>query len=169
MPEKKWMDDLSEALFSKTPDYTKATSLIHSNMPAKLYRFGSFDTHNYWEDTISNNKIHVSCPYYFNDPFDCELALNRSIESNSKAKDEFIKVLKKRIGIKPCDINRIRLSNNPIEDVKVVLSHYGASLDEGKYLQDIKLILNKMDDRFKKSIGIVCFSTNLDSVLMWSH
>lgn len=169
MPEifDSWYSEYKDAILGKTTNLSKAQQIIQKHFPKSLFRYGSFDSNAYWEDIVLNSKLHVSMPYSFNDPFDCELSFTEDAFLNEECKAATIKYLKKRFHIKEYDVNRIRLSTNLWEDINTVVGHFGARVDEEK--ANISGMLNGIDDLFKKHIGVICFSEYPDSILMWSH
>lgn len=162
-----WYIEYKKSMLEGTTNIRQAQKIVQQHFPKSLFIYRAFDDNGYWKDLALNNKLHISTPYSFNDPFDCELSFTRDallIEENKRA---IIKYLKKRFHIEEYDINRIRFSTNLWEDISTVVSHYGARIDQEKV--NIEGILKDIDDKFKKHIGIICLSEHPNSILMWSH
>lgn len=162
-----WYNKYQDTILGKTTDISKAQQIIQQHFPKSLFRYGAFDSKKHWEDSVLNSKLHVSTPYCFNDPFDCELSFTKDALLNEECKSATIKYLQKRFHIKEYDVNRIRLSTDLWKDINTVVGHYGARVNEEK--ANISGMLNGLDNLFKKHIGIICFSERPDSILMWSH
>lgn len=162
-----WRAEYEASILGKTTNILRANQIVQSHFPKSLFRYGAFDDKGYWKDLILHNKLHISTPYSFNDPFDCELSFTKDALLIPESKAATIKYLKKKFRIMEYDINRIKLSTDLWKDIETVVNHYGAKVDQEK--ADIASILNDLDDRFKKHIGIICLSRRPDSILMWSH
>ena len=66
-----WMDEYRNALLDATKNPPNVRSIIKSNVPRSLYKYGKFASE-YWKDTLFKGKIHLSPAAVFNDPFDCK-------------------------------------------------------------------------------------------------
>lgn len=172
MDKYKWEFELEQYLFKDPPELGMATKIIQENIPQYLYRYYSFDKDKIKQELLKGN-LHISSPLYFNDPYDCELLLNKNIFNQEDIKEKTLKsiegILKSRhIKLAEYDKSRIQLSDNLVEDIKIVLSHYiihlKSNFDEilANQLQDVTRL-------YKELIGIICFSSKFDSILMWSH
>ena len=89
---------------------------------------------------ITNNELYFSNPSDFNDPYDCNIPMNDTI---------LIK-----------DLERIKNSkDNNLKDIAEIIK---LPTLEPEYIKT--MLRNNMN-----KIGICCFSTLFDSILMWSH
>ena len=131
--EEKWLYEYGNALFQKEFDIKDIVNIITPNFPDKLFKYGFFDNERKWENIIYKGIFKISSPFYFNDPFDCELSLTSKIMNIDGAKEYVIKYLRERLKIKQYDINRIKYSMNLKKDIDIVFSHYGLNLDIPKY------------------------------------
>lgn len=167
--EEKWLYEYGNALFRKEFDIKDIVNIITPNFPDELFKYGFFDNERKWENIIYKGIFKISSPFYFNDPFDCELSLTSKIMNIDGAKEYVIKYLRERLKIKQYDINRIKYSMNLKKDIDIVFSHYGLNLDIPKYEKGLNEALQQSNEKFKKSLGITCFSEDNKSILMWSH
>lgn len=102
-------------------------------------------------DIFSQNKIYLTNPTTFNDPFDCrpQITIHRD---PYKQKKYFKKLLKKRNPeLSKTDINQLLKNNNKLELIKS---------PEG---------LKSLYKDFISGIGIYCLSEKPDDILMWAH
>lgn len=125
------------------------------NLPHELIKFynGSYSNNeNRYLNTFTNNKLWLSSPNYYNDPFDC--AINIDFKKNTY--DHFFKWTD-------------TLFNPKVEEV---------FFNNEKVIQLIDLLVemdemnpNEKARAFKDNIFISCFSekSNLHSLRMWGH
>ena len=121
---------------------------------------------------LENEKIYLSNPYYFNDPYDSAFSINteqfkedivRKIEQ--RIKEEPIRKKLRKIGT---DFNQLEKSKEISEDLSNETTVHGMDMvydlveDKQQLFYDT-LIKNQI--KFK----ICCFSEIPDSILMWSH
>lgn len=163
-----WMHDYETALLDNNVNVNRLVSIASEHFPKRLYRYGSFEKPG-WESVLFHGIVQVSSPYYFNDPFDCELSLTNDIVQLESVKERLIKDLKVMLKIKEYDINRIKYSDNLPEDIKIVVSHYGLKFKTDVFMDEVKRICDNGSVEFKKSIGAICFAEDPFSILMWSH
>jgi len=72
-----WKDELVEILFSSDPsklNVKKAINLKYENTPPSLYKYKDFND-KYSLELLKSNKMYLSRPSEFNDPFDCALKM----------------------------------------------------------------------------------------------
>jgi hypothetical protein len=163
-----WMHKYESALLDSKVSINSLVPLVSEHFPKMLYRYGSFEQSG-WEEVMFRGIVHVSSPYYFNDPFDCELSLTDEIIQLESIKKELIKKLESMFKLKEFDIKRILYSDNLIKDIEIVASHFRIQLNEDYFIRRIKEALEEGCIAFKKSIGVICFSEDPFSILMWSH
>ena len=106
--------------------------------PHYLYKYRAINDNTI--KTIAENKLFFSNPYNFNDPYDC----NVSVERNSS--EEEIRKWGLRLGANKENIDWV------VKQIKA----------DPEYVQ--KIIMVNLS-----RCGICCFSTIFDSILMWSH
>lgn len=132
-------------------------------LPKKLYRYRSLNKAHREKQNLENNKLYLSSPKDFNDPYDCECKLNYHLiiyyvytslylESFSTWKAEIFK--------KSSLDYRAMIENCP---------HYRKSyLNKYKEHHNVPKFNTLISD-IKDDILISCFSETYNSVLMWSH
>lgn len=104
------------------------------------------------KDILREELLWAAKPESFNDPFDCDL----EIEKPYMTPKAVLKEMRKR-GRSKNDINQYKASN---------LDNKGKFIPkEKKRIDDI--IENFLEEN--KNLGIVCMSERCDSILMWSH
>jgi hypothetical protein len=163
-----WMHKYESALLDSKVDSNSLAPLVAEHFPKRLYRYGSFEQSG-WKDVLFRGIVHVSSPYYFNDPFDCELSLTNDIIQSESVKMELAKKLNTIFKLEKFDINRILYSDDLIKDIDIIASHFGMQLKEDYFKSRIKDVLIEQCIAFKKNIGVICFSEDPFSILMWSH
>ncbi|NUN24385.1 MAG: DUF2971 domain-containing protein [Candidatus Jettenia caeni] len=112
-------------------------------MPDVVYKYYSFNE--YSLDALLTNRVWLSKPSSFNDPFDC--ALTRDIIAHNKERDAYFEAMRSMPG-KEKDMSAISRAPVPEWVLSVGIS-------------DLR---NKLD-----SIGVCSFSEQNKSILMWSH
>jgi Protein of unknown function (DUF2971) len=117
----------------------RARVLKNSNFPAKIFRYRTLT--NRALEEIKDGTIFLSSPRNFNDPFDCISTLLTHFD----------------------DEDLSYFNSNKYGNINITAS---VSADGFR-----RYLFNKMlsQARNTASIGIACFSTRNDSILMWSH
>lgn len=143
-----WKEEFVEKMFLNDDKYDEAISLKRDNLPESLFRYRELDCRNI--DSFKKDKVWLSEPSKFNDPYDCLLAAlinSRELVSELLEKQEngiyseFLKGIPKQI---------------PAEDANKVREIQKGSIEQ---------ILGRLRDMYH----ICCFSECNDSMLMWSH
>lgn len=113
---------------------------ISKYTPKKLYRYISLEN-DYWQEDLFKERIYLSSPLNFNDPFDCypKLDLNKLLEDK-----DFLNILLAKASI---------LDKKDIEDTRY---------------RRIEMEKN-LFEFLRSDMRIACFSEVYDSILMWSH
>lgn len=137
---------------------------LNKFMPQYIYKYVSLSNKKDDEldkekiDTLKNNKIYLSSPIRFNDPYDCQLNMDISKELKKVA----------------CKVIEIELKKNihSREDRRQVEKNKNSIYKELGLDNEIKklvLELSKDWDKLKSEIAVSCLSQENDSMLMWSH
>lgn len=179
-----WIDDFVECLFSndqKKINAPMAAKLKYEHFPAFLCQYMSFDENGYSLESLKENKIFLSDPTKFNDPYDSAFMM-----TNFRVDDKFIKQIlsddptgfRKNYKLTKRELSKLIKSNNVITD----FTRFMAKKDYPEYrndLQKIRKISKEYDDQFRKmelninklkrELGVTCFSETYESILMWSH
>lgn len=110
------------------------------------------DGSNYSLDTIVNEKLWVSSPKLFNDPFDSAININYSLELVNMATE----VMKEVFGEQKTD----ELMNTPVFKAAVRQASKKVSKE-----------LSKRNFEIEQGVFVSCFSekANINSVCMWAH
>ena len=137
--------------------------------PPELYKYREINNKEALEenihiDALKNEKVYLSNPYFFNDPYDSLFSIDMQ-----KIKEQIIQTLKEQIVQKEIDKNNIvsaKIENIDLiyKDINIQNQNIISNLIENnsEVLYDTYL---KKQIRFK----ICCFSEIPDSILMWSH
>ncbi len=91
-----WKKEYRSALLdltSQPPDYRK---IVNSNIPPKLYKYGSFESA-YWENVVFKGNIFLSKASTFNDPFDCRAKFTRKVVEHGKMYELLLKMFGKDV------------------------------------------------------------------------
>lgn len=171
-----------ELLFSNNQtkiNAIKAAKLKYEKFPSYLYRYRPCDK--YSIDSLKDDKIFLSDPRKFNDPYDCAFML-----TNFHVDNKFINQIlsddpngfKKAYNLTKKQLTKLKKSQDVIKDlIRIIakknnLEHKNdpktlreISNDYEKQYREMKLDVNEL----KGYLGVVCFSEQYDSILMWSH
>lgn len=180
-----WKNKFSKLLFSNEMDKIdtkRAIKLKFNNFPSKLYKYRSFDDNGHSLDMLKENRIWVSDPTNFNDPYDCALQLFMKDIDDDYLKKSILtlddKELKKAFQITQKELNRLKKSENFAHDI--FLYEIKRKFPKYKYPyisyeEKVNEELNKFKNNnaqlnfLKKKIYLSCFSETNKSILMWSH
>lgn len=175
-----WKDELVEILFSSDPsklDIKKAINLKYMNTPSSLYKYRSFDDGHSLE-LLKTDKMRLSRPDSFNDPFDCALKLK--VNDSPKYIGDILADVQnldyfRKYNIKQKELNKAKRKLDPIHELLKV--YYKKNYPNIKPEERNKLIEeeeNKIKSHYlnlglKDNIHLACFSETHKSTLMWSH
>jgi len=118
-----------------------------------LFKYRTLDK--YSKRILTHNEIYFTCPFDFNDPFDCQLPVSW------KASEDFLKQrIRDLMAQLPPDTDRP--SDKAIEEMVI---------DEKFHLDSEKMkeISRNAIENNLRNIGVFCLSTKYDDILMWSH
>lgn len=124
------------------------------NASVSRYKYQNFDKLQY----LSNNKLFISDPSNFNDPFDLRLTLHDDLSSAGFSEPALQKAFIAAIEEWP------RISDHWFYDAE--------TFEALRYWTTGRLPLIYVEDAIKtrfKKFGVACFSTELNQPLMWSH
>ena len=169
-----WKSEFCNILFSQNQDsenFDKANRLKISNLPKSLFRFRAWKDHSLKE--IRENKIWLSNPRTFNDPYDCYvtadykkivLSLFRKFPHTRTIPDETWKEIEK--------------TDDPVLSLSRHLAQRVVPPDL-RYVENARLLnlevksevanKEKSWDAMKDETKISCFSGAWDSLPMWAH
>lgn len=179
-----WKDELVEILFSNDPskiNAEKAINLKYIHTPSSLYKYKSFDDKGHSIELLQKDKMWLSRPTSFNDPFDCALKLSVKdltkeyiaevlINGHSDYYKQFgitnkeLDKLKRQKGKKDIIHELVKLSvkkDNPDLTIK--------ERDEIIAEEENRIKNYELDIKHKENLHVTCFSKTNESILMWSH
>lgn len=127
--------------------------------PDQFYKYRSLEGSAlaFVERTICHSELYFSTPSSFNDPFDCHPTF--VLEGNEdEISQVYARVLQRRNGdwtLDRCLQEARRLAKNPVMSPE--------SQEARSFMQQRHV------DCIKNKIGVLCLSTNPNSMLMWAH
>lgn len=122
-------------------------------LPRYLYKYGSFDKPERFEDVLLNSQVWFANRAGLNDPFELRPAASADFGSPG-FREQFFKRLHK--------ILRTKGLNNYRQREVAIQRHYSDLLSKQFSIRD------RYHD-FLATLGIYCLSENPDSLLMWAH
>jgi hypothetical protein len=186
-----WRKDFLDLYFNPNPekqDITSALELKNRNMPNFLYKYRPFNGHSL--ELLENDRMWLSNPEEFNDPFDCAATLiskKIEVENFRQRIDDVIDSLECEFTDNEKD--HIKRSDDPVYELSKVYAEkfipnegtpkelIEAISKPEEYAKVISKALEENADDFyfnlikglKENMSIACFTEKKDSVLMWSH
>lgn len=114
-------------------------------------------------DALKNEKVYLSKPDYFNDPYDSLFSINRQ-----KMRENIVKKLKEQIVQKELNKNNIDIPK--IENLELL--HENINIKDSNIISDLiennpEVFYTALKNQIKFKVS--CFSEIPDSILMWSH
>jgi hypothetical protein len=177
-----WKNELIKILFSSDPsniNVEKAIDLKYKNTNSSLYKYKSFDEDNYSLELLKTDKMWLSRPTSFNDPFDCGLKLASKDLPDNYIKDVLVEYvfndLKQNFGCSNKELGKLKRSKEVVSDLAkfiVKTTKPNISLEERTIrIEEEKKAFKEgyLDLGLKKNIHVACFSETYESILMWSH
>lgn len=190
-----WKAEFERLLFSNDPtkiDAVKAAKLKYDNFPSYLYQYRSFNSKSL--KLLKTDKIYLSDPNDFNDPYDCAIQLRNGyhisdegmkivLESDPKGFKEEFKLTRRQM-------DKLKKSDKIIRDLSRFMAKNGnyehenhkdspkevRDLSKPKQIREISKSLEKdfrdhtvNFDKLKENLLVSCFSEDNKSILMWSH
>ena len=144
---------------------------VRETMPSKLYKYRKFDSNTI--DFLKNFTIHLSNPHFFNDPYDCQVFIDKNEIFEKIKKTNYKAYLLKWQELNPnfeSLLNReqkkslqeaFRQNNDNLSiTFKLFWPMFSNMIDES-LVDSLKFI--------KQSTKISCFSEEVNSPLMWAH
>lgn len=186
-----WRKEFIDLCFNQDPakiDITKAYDLKERNLPSSLYKYRPFNDHSL--ELIENDKMWLSNPNDFNDPFDCAVTIipkQIAAETLNQSVDKLMQ--DSEYEFTTDEISHIKMSRNPFYEFCIITAkkfvpkvdthpklielmskpdEYAETLSkaaEEEYDDFYKILL----ENIKEKIRITCLSEKKDSILMWSH
>lgn len=174
-----WKKEFVKTLFSSDPSELnpkRAICLKYENVPSALYKYTGIDDSSL--DLLETDRIFLSTPDKFNDPFDCAINLVTKDLSNEQIKKLFeynSKGLREKFGVSDKELGKLLRSKNFAHELvkycvkrdrpNITLKERDKEIKrrEYKFLNDCQNIAHK------EYIHVTCFSETKESILMWSH
>lgn len=141
-----WKKDLNQLLvdslvYPKRADYTKIGIYYDTKAPKHLYKYYADNERDV--ETVFNNEMWYSAPVCFNDPYDCDFAIDEPATIDSL-------------------LSSIARDNNIKRGSSAWKNAYIATKKEFPSFRNAIISM-------KSSMGVACLSENYDTILMWSH
>ncbi len=148
--------------------------------PINLYRYRNCSEHHI--DAFANDKLLLTKPTKFNDPYDALLyinkkeILNKLVNTDVEAAYKHLEKLLHDPIFKQSEIKKMgsefvesMIMNWTIDGKAVRLSKEELEEASKGHLTRMNLIIELSIKSLKQSSLVACFSENIDSILMWSH
>jgi hypothetical protein len=157
----RWIDSYFESLAkvkAKT-GWGEALALKRSNFPKTLYRYRSLDHLAYILEELRDGYVFLSKPAAFNDPYDSALSI-----SWEHALKQAAEQILPEYGYDPQSVELF-------EEKEKELARQAFESMIGGFLSFFYGPSNSPDlfSLFREKLGVSCFATNPNSVVMWSH
>lgn len=178
-----WTDDFIKLLFSNDQtkiNTTKAAELKYQNFPSFLYRYRTFDDKSL--KSLKDDKIFLSSPLQFNDPYDCAVMIKEAYYVNNdivrKSAEDNPKKFRKAHNITDKQLSKIKKSPDFIKELSTYIARngYPQFKNNPKKLIEISRTVEKEIreitadfNALKEYLFVSCFSEDPKSILMWSH
>jgi hypothetical protein len=169
-----WKSEFCDILFNQNKDplnFDKATRLKFERIPKSLFRFRAWNDYTLKE--ISENKIWLSNPRLFNDPYDCFVSADYK-----KVVHSLFRKFPQTKNIPEESWKEIVESDDPVLSLSRHLAQRAVPTDL-RYVENARLLnlevkseIEKKEknwDAMRDEIKIACFSERLDSLPMWAH
>jgi hypothetical protein len=169
-----WKTEFCNILFSQNQDpknFDKANRLKFKKIPKSLFRFRSWKDHSIKE--ISENKIWLSNPRTFNDPYDCFVTADYK-----KVVLSLFRKLPQTKNIPEDTWKEIWAGEDPVLSLFRFLAQRVVPADL-KYIENARMMnlevksqvanREKSLDGMKDETKVACFSERWDSLPMWAH
>jgi hypothetical protein len=120
-------------------------------IPSKLYRYGSLKNPEYLREVLLDNKIYCTCPFDFNDPFDCR---PRVVVGNTT--------------------NELKAAQKVVENIlkkRSTLERPSRKKEAKRILREIKTSkgITEAFESLLGRAGVFCLTGKRDNLLMWAH
>jgi hypothetical protein len=131
-----------------------------ANIPPKLYKFQSFDS----DKSIENlrcSQIWFSKPELLNDPFDCSININFY-----STEEEIVNF------VRDYYIPWLRESGHSEEIAERELQYLPNGKPSKELIEKTEKVLREKNQQRRyefSQMGVACFTTEVENVLMWSH
>lgn len=173
MWKKKFVKLMFESDLTKT-NIEKALSLKYNNIPSSLYKYKAFNPEDDSLRFILEDKIKLSDPKNFNDPFDCSISFSKEKIDNetfiSFMKDPLFLSIRNHL-FSEGEIQKIINSKNPHECFMVIFEEKYPHINTVKLKEsfDNGVNMHEYYNLLKDITYIACYSETKSSITMWSH
>lgn len=179
-----WKRELVKILFSNDVnniDTDKAMKIKYNHFPQSLYQYRSFDDKGYSINALETDKIFLSNPHQFNDPYDCSFNL---ISEYRITNEDVLNVInndptgfKKEFKLSNKQLSKLKRSKDTIRDLAKFMAKNEYPDDKNpqtrsEYIANIEKDIRKITldlTELKDNLRVTCFSEDNKSILMWSH
>lgn len=120
-------------------------------IPSKLYKYGSLQNSEFLREVLLDNKIYCTCPFDFNDPFDCRprVVVGNTSKQIKEAQKVIENILKKRTSLdRPSRKMEAKRIIREIRNSEGLTEAFAALL---------------------RRAGVYCLTSKRDNLLMWAH
>jgi len=179
-----WIEEFCSYLYPWDRSSLKideAYALKQKHLPKAIYKYRTLDTQGCSLKNLEENKIWLSNPLKFNDPFDCAMTANIEAVINSRLVQSIPPEVIKKHGIPPEVLKQAQTSSNPLNVMIDWLAKAGENGVNRSNVEAVKEAFSKAiqsecdllrDELFSthfEHAKICSFTTNSASLLMWGH
>lgn len=184
MDKSDWVNQMVECLSMKeaNPEMVqKALDLKYANRPKSIFKYRAMDDQDYALKNLESDRVWVSSPTAYNDPYDSGLSISTEILMSGLVKNAVRSIIEVNMGdlITPAIKTQIMNSENPA----LALQNLFMAKDElteqqqVEYREMLKTNIQALQrsaqemlpESYKPSLKICSFSETPDSIVMWSH
>lgn len=140
-------------------------------IPQKLYRYRAINSNEPIEDNkhidaLKKDKIYLTNPYYFNDPYDSAFSIDMELFKNILIKNAERQIKENIIKL---ELEKGNKDINQFENIEDIYDYINVDLSKADPIFNMNLPF--FYDEIIKQIKfkISCFCKNHNSILMWSH
>lgn len=170
-----WKRDFASFILDDSAE-DQAMAIKIQHFPRQLFRYGRFDENGFWEAPLLKHQLWLSSPRYFNDPYDCELVMGRTIieapfyrritfkvvqenfpECYAAAKARGLDSTREILELVNCYFKKDTPGKIEGDNEKLSLDHF------------IENIYNAFNMGSIGGLKVLCFSEAYNLSIMWSH
>jgi len=154
-----------------------------AHMPSALYQYHAFDAAGHAVDNLRLDRVWLSAPSRFNDPYDCALTVAMSEVSNEYFRAGISEIITKAappFTISDEEIRELTKSRSVVQDLARLMTSKSDKLTSSQAAAFVRALdravgheYRRLEDRLietmKGGLLVSCFSERRDSIIMWSH
>lgn len=153
----KWKIDYLNDVVENNGKTSDLTLSNYTRIPIMLYKYIHFQNCSDEKiDSFKNNKLYLSSPVNFNDPYDCEF--------NTDILEQIQYVVKK---FEKSEMQKVASNREERRILQKQTKHIDKEIRQD--IENFCKVLESEWEKFRKTIAVCCLSELVDSMLMWCH